>query len=356
LRTYLISIATMILIIIDRVLLILGDVPRIVRAFSIIVIGAVLIATLFIITGKSVSFLLRLPYILEVSGGFAQIVLYLLLSLGATLLLSGIVSILISIVGIPAMESMIYQKSALSMIGAAPQTEYVIEVEDVYKDYYVGKIVVHALRGLSIRVRRGEFVAIMGPSGSGKSTLLNLIGALDRPTRGKIYIDGVDISKLDDNALAELRNRKIGFVFQSYNLINRTSVTRNVELPSIILGLSRRKRRERVRELLRIMGLDDDVLKRRPIQLSGGQQQRVAIARALMNNPSIILADEPTGNLDSKTGEEVMKYLRLLNKKFGTTVVVVTHDRSVAEMADRILYIRDGKIIGEEVIRGGSKD
>ncbi len=235
-----------------------------------------------------------------------------------------------------------------------PKSEYAVELIDVVKDYHVGPIVVHALRGVSLKIKRGEFVAIMGPSGSGKSTLLNLIGAIDRPTSGKVLIDGVDISKLDDDELAELRNKKIGFVFQAYNLINRTTVLRNVELPAIVAGVPRKERVKRAKEVLRIVGLEEEIY-RSPKYLSGGQQQRVAIARALINNPSIILADEPTGNLDSKTGYEVMSYLRKLNEEFGTTIIVVTHARDVAEMADRILYIRDGKIIGEEILRRGEK-
>lgn len=231
---------------------------------------------------------------------------------------------------------------------------YAVELVDVIKDYVVGPYVVHALRGVTMKVRKGEFVAIMGPSGSGKSTLLNMIGAIDRPTAGKVLVDGIDISKLNDNQLAELRNKKIGFVFQAYNLINRTTVLRNVELPAIVSGMPRSERIKRAKELLALVGLKDEI-HRSPKYLSGGQQQRVAIARALMNNPSLILADEPTGNLDSKSGKEVMLYLRKLNEELGTTVIVVTHDRSVAEMADRILYIRDGKIVGEEVLRNGER-
>ena len=234
---------------------------------------------------------------------------------------------------------------------AETNSKYAVELIDVYKDYITGSNVVHALRGITLRIRKGEFVAIMGPSGSGKTTLLNIIGALDRPTKGKVYIDGIDLSKLTDEELSYIRNRKIGFVFQAFNLINRTSVLRNITLPAIIAKVPKKERIKRAKELIKILGLDESMLPRRPVQLSGGQQQRVAIARALINNPSIILADEPTGNLDSKTGAEIMKYLRLLNEKFGTTIIVVTHNRMVAEMADRILYIKDGKIVGEEVLR-----
>jgi len=230
-------------------------------------------------------------------------------------------------------------------------SEYVVEVIDVKKDYIVGPIVIHALRGLTMKIRRGEFVAIMGPSGSGKSTLLNLIGALDRPTAGKIIIDGVDISTLTEDELAEFRNKKIGFIFQQFNLITRTTVLRNVELPAIVAGIPPKERRKRALELLKLVGLTEKEAMRRPVYLSGGQQQRVAIVRALMNNPSIILADEPTGNLDSKTGAEIVRILRELNERFGTTIIVVTHDKDVAKAADRILYIRDGVIVGEEILR-----
>ncbi|MCD6514734.1 MAG: ABC transporter ATP-binding protein [Candidatus Odinarchaeota archaeon] len=221
---------------------------------------------------------------------------------------------------------------------------------NVHKVYKVGEIKVHALRGVNLKVRRGEFIAIMGPSGSGKSTLLNLIGALDKPTEGKVIIDGIDISTLNNDQLAKLRNEKIGFIFQNFNLINRSKVIRNIELPAIIKGMPKRERIKRALELLKALGLEG-LHNRRPKHLSGGQQQRVAIARALINSPQIILADEPTGNLDSVSGREVMSYLRMMNERFGTTVIVVTHDREVGEMADRIVHIKDGMIIGEEIIR-----
>lgn len=230
------------------------------------------------------------------------------------------------------------------------KSDYTVEMIDVHKIYTVGDVKVHALRGINLRVKRGEFIAIMGPSGSGKSTLLNLLGALDKPTSGKVIIDGVDISTLDNDQLARLRNEKIGFVFQSYNLINRSKVIRNIELPAIVKGVPKDQRIKRALELLKALGLEG-LHNRRPKYLSGGQQQRVAIARALINNPQIILADEPTGNLDSVSGREVMKYLRKMNEEFGTTVIVVTHDREVGEMADKILHIKDGKITGEEIIR-----
>ncbi len=234
-------------------------------------------------------------------------------------------------------------------------TPYAVELIDVVKIYKVGPIEVPALNGVNLKIKKGEFVAIMGPSGSGKSTLLNLIGALDRPTAGKVIVDGVDISRLNKNELARLRNEKIGFVFQAFNLINRSSVLRNVELPAIIKGTPKKERQRKAIELLRTLGLEGTE-NRNPRFLSGGQQQRVAIARALINNPKIILADEPTGNLDSKSGREVMNYLRMMNERFGTTVIVVTHDREIAEMADRIVHIRDGKIVKEEVLRNDGRE
>ncbi|MCD6263007.1 ABC transporter ATP-binding protein [Candidatus Bathyarchaeota archaeon] len=226
---------------------------------------------------------------------------------------------------------------------------YAIEVIDVRKEYRLGPNVVVALNGLNLRIRKGEFVAIMGPSGSGKSTLLNLIGALDRPTSGRVLIDGVDISTLDEDSLARLRNEKVGFVFQAYNLIARSTVMRNMELPALVRGYPREERLRRIRSLLNVVGLGDKLL-RRPKTLSGGEQQRVAIARALINDPSIVLADEPTGNVDSKTGRVIMGFFRKLNQERGTTIVVVTHDPEVARMTDRILYLRDGRIVGEETV------
>lgn len=230
----------------------------------------------------------------------------------------------------------------------AGETEYAVEVIDLFKEYVVGPVVVPAINGLSLKVKRGEFISVMGPSGCGKSTLLNLIGALDRPTSGRILIDGVDLSTMDDRALARLRNEKIGFVFQAYNLINRSTVFRNVELPLLVKSIPREERARRVMEMLRVVGLEDKA-NMRPKMLSGGEQQRVAIARALINRPSIILADEPTGNLDSKSGRNVIDFMKKLNREFGTTIIVVTHDREIAEMTDRIIYLRDGRIIGEEL-------
>jgi putative ABC transport system ATP-binding protein len=225
-----------------------------------------------------------------------------------------------------------------------------VNVVNLRKIYRANGILYPALRGVNLQVRRGEFLSIMGPSGSGKSTLLNLIGALDRPTGGKVYIDGVDVFRLKDDGLAEFRNRKIGFIFQSYNLVMRTSVLRNVELPLTISGVSPKNRMVRSMEVLRRVGLGDKA-RRKPSELSGGEQQRVAIARAVVNGPSIILGDEVTGNLDSKTGMEVISLLKSLNRDLNTTIILVTHDPMVAHATDRIVYLRDGVVQSEEVLR-----
>ena len=243
------------------------------------------------------------------------------------------------------------QRSRESNANDPSSDVYAIKTENVTKKYIVGSNVITAVNGISLKVKKGEFVSIMGPSGSGKSTLLNLIGALDRPTSGRVLIDGVDISKLDDKELAKLRNRKIGFVFQSYNLIARSTVKRNMELPALVSGLPKKERLKRIRELLDVVGLSGK-MDRKPKTLSGGEQQRVAIARALMNNPEIVLADEPTGNVDSKTGRTIMNFFRKLNRERGTTMLIITHDPEIAHMTDRIIYIRDGRIFKEERRRG----
>ena len=204
------------------------------------------------------------------------------------------------------------------------------------------------LKDINIEVKRGEFVSIIGPSGSGKSTLLNIIGALDRPTHGKVYINRIDIFSLDDSQLATLRGNLIGFIFQTFNLISRTTVLKNVELPAIILGMDSNERARRALKLLDFLGLGDKA-NFKPSDLSGGQQQRVAIARALMNNPAIILADEPTGNLDTKTGNDVFGLLKMLSRKFRRTIVMVTHNPELAQATDRSIYIRDGFVEREVV-------
>ena len=228
---------------------------------------------------------------------------------------------------------------------------HIIETKDLRKEYPQVGQPLKVLKGVDIQVDPGEFIAIMGPSGSGKSTLLNMLGALDKPTSGKVYIRGVDISTLNDNQLADLRNREIGFIFQFFNLIPRMDAQRNVELPMAIAGVSRGERRERARKLLELVGLRDRT-HHKPSELSGGEQQRVAIARALVNDPSVLLCDEVTGNLDSKTGDDIMHLLRALNKEQGKTFVLITHDPIVAQATDRLVVLRDGKIVGEKKVYG----
>ena len=210
------------------------------------------------------------------------------------------------------------------------------------KDYTLGKVKVHALSGIDLCIAQGEFVAIMGPSGSGKSTLMHIIGCLDRPTQGEYYLDDVLVSAMPKSALATIRNSKIGFVFQSFNLLPYLNVLKNVELPLMYGGMSSRKRNLKAREILESVGLSDR-LKHKPTELSGGQRQRVAIARAIVNDPAILLADEPTGNLDSQAGGDILEIFNRLHRE-GNTVIMVTHDQVVAERADRIIRIMDGKI------------
>jgi putative ABC transport system ATP-binding protein len=224
---------------------------------------------------------------------------------------------------------------------------YAIETEDLVKEYRQGENTLRVLDKVNIKIETGEFMAIMGPSGSGKSTLLNMLGALDRPTSGKVVIGGIDIAGLDDNQLANLRNKELGFIFQQFNLITRMNALDNVEVPLSISGVSRSKRRERAKDLLKQVGLESR-LDHKPTQLSGGEQQRVAIARALANDPNIFLCDEVTGNLDSKTGQEIIVFLREINKERKKTFVLVTHDPNVAQSTDRLLMIRDGKVEGEK--------
>lgn len=228
--------------------------------------------------------------------------------------------------------------------------DYVIETIDVTKTYMSGGRPLEVLKGICLSVEPGEFMAIMGPSGSGKSTLLNMIGALDRPTSGKVYINGTDLSQLNDNQIADVRNTEIGFIFQFFNLIPRMDAQSNIELPMAIKGISRTQRKKRAMDLLNLVGLGDRA-HHKPSQLSGGEQQRVAIARAMANEPNILLADELTGNLDSQTGEEIMILLRQLNKEEGKTFILITHDPQVAQNTDRLLSFKDGVIEGEKSIK-----
>ncbi|MFZ5881219.1 MAG: ABC transporter ATP-binding protein [Chloroflexota bacterium] len=216
----------------------------------------------------------------------------------------------------------------------------VIEVRDLVKTYKMGEVEVQALRGVSFDIQRGEVVSIMGPSGSGKSTIMNMLGCLDRPTSGEYYLDGVAVAKMTDDQLANVRNHKVGFVFQSFNLLSRQTAAFNVELPLRYAGTST-GRRAKAEEALRAVGLENRMT-HRPTELSGGQQQRVAIARAIVNNPAIIMADEPTGNLDSKVGREIMTLLLNLNKERGTTLIIVTHDPNIADQTQRVIRLRDG--------------
>jgi putative ABC transport system ATP-binding protein len=233
-------------------------------------------------------------------------------------------------------------------------TQALIDIQGLTKVYGKGDIAVHALRGVDARVERGEFVAVMGPSGSGKSTLMNILGCLDRPTSGSYALDGEDVSRLSKDRLASVRNKKIGFVFQSYNLLPRLSAVKNVMLPLLYNGSSHRsdyEQYQRAVEVLEQVGLGDRI-QHHPSELSGGQQQRVAIARALINDPSIILADEPTGNLDTRSGQEIMVLLRQLHDQ-GATIVMVTHALDIAAHAERVIYLVDGKVVSDNVDAAG---
>jgi len=224
-------------------------------------------------------------------------------------------------------------------------TDIVIETKDLIKTYKMGSMEVHALAGVTFTINRGEIVAIMGPSGSGKSTLMNILGCLDLPTSGEYSLDGEKVSKLTGDQLASIRNRKVGFVFQSFNLLSRQTALSNVELPLRYAGVTK-GRIGRARTMLETVGLGDRVT-HRPTELSGGQQQRVAIARALINDPAILMADEPTGNLDSKSGKEILDLILQLNKLRGTTILIVTHDPTIAALAGRIIRLRDGLLVEE---------
>ena len=235
-----------------------------------------------------------------------------------------------------------------------------IKCEDICKSYFSGEVETVVLHGISLKIDKGEFVAIIGPSGSGKSTLMHILGALDTPTRGKYFLDGKDVSSLTEDELAKIRHEKIGFVFQSFNLLPRATVLRNVVLPLIYAGVPKEEREEKAKQALLQAGLDESHFNHLSNQLSGGQMQRVAIARSLVNNPAIILADEPTGNLDSKTGDIVLETFQGLNTQ-GRTIILITHEQYVAEHANRIILIRDGVIVSDKdndkqiILKGGKK-
>jgi len=241
------------------------------------------------------------------------------------------------------------EMESMEASGRATGTEPVINLDHIHKIYRMGDIEVHALRGVSLTIRQGEFVAVMGVSGSGKSTMMNIIGCLDQPTRGTYILDGHDVSKLSKDDRADIRNRKIGFVFQGFNLLSRTSAIENVELPMLYAGIGTAERRSRAQEALAAVGLAGRE-NNHPNQLSGGQQQRVAIARALVNHPTIILADEPTGALDSRTSVEVMEIFQRLNRERGIMLLLVTHEHDIAEYAQRVVIFRDGKIRSDEPV------
>ena len=226
-------------------------------------------------------------------------------------------------------------------------SEWVVDARELTKVYQMGDVQVHALRGLSLKIKPGEVISIMGPSGSGKSTLMNMLGCLDIPTSGEYLLDGESVSDMNDNQLADIRNRKVGFVFQSFNLLPRSTALTNVELPLRYSKSNGKDRRKKAYEALEAVGLADRV-NHRPNELSGGQQQRVALARAIVTNPSIIMADEPSGNLDSKSGDEIMELLLNLNKERGATLIIVTHDPEIAEHTERIVHILDGAVVEGE--------
>jgi putative ABC transport system ATP-binding protein len=233
---------------------------------------------------------------------------------------------------------------------ACPEGDVVIRIEGITKKYLMGKTTVHALRGVDLLIRRNEYLAVMGPSGSGKSTLMNMLGCLDAPTSGRYEFNGRDVANMEDDEFAAIRNREIGFVFQTFNLLPRSTSLQNVELPLVYAGVPAAERRQRATEALRSVGLADR-LHHKPNELSGGQRQRVAIARALVNRPSIILADEPTGNLDSQTGQEIMALFENLHE-MGNTIIVVTHEETIARHARRLVRLRDGRVESDERVDG----
>ena len=241
------------------------------------------------------------------------------------------------------LEQPVEQTAGELTVQKTSEPRTVIELDHIHKTYTMGDVEVHALRGVSLTIKEGEFVAIMGASGSGKSTTMNIIGCLDRPTRGTYILDGQDVSEMSKDERADVRSQKLGFVFQGFNLLSRTSAMENVELPMLYAGLDTQERHKRASEALNAVGLADRE-QNHPNQLSGGQQQRVAIARALVNHPALILADEPTGNLDSRTSIEVMEIFQRLNREQGITLVLVTHEPDIAEYAKRVVVFKDGKI------------
>ena len=242
------------------------------------------------------------------------------------------------------------QLNAGLLTAELPEARPVIELEHIHKTYTMGDVEVHALRGVSLTIREGEFVAIMGASGSGKSTTMNIIGCLDRPTKGSYVLDGEDVSEMSKDERADIRCQKIGFVFQGFNLLSRTSDLENVELPMLYLGVDAAQRHQRAMEALAAVGLAGRE-QNHPNQLSGGQQQRVAVARSLVNSPALILADEPTGNLDSRTSVEVMEIFQRLNREMGITLVLVTHEPDISEYAKRVVVFKDGKIKSDNPIK-----
>lgn len=243
------------------------------------------------------------------------------------------------------------QQSPAVVLGAPlPEARPVIQLDHIHKTYTMGDVEVHALRGVSLTIREGEFVAIMGASGSGKSTTMNILGCLDRPTRGTYILDGEDVSQMSKDERADIRCKKIGFVFQGFNLLSRTSALENVELPMLYLGVDSVTRHQRAMDALASVGLAGRE-QNHPNQLSGGQQQRVAVARSLVNNPALILADEPTGNLDSRTSVEVMEIFQRLNRERGITLVLVTHEHDIAQYADRVVVFKDGKIKSDQQVQ-----
>ncbi|MAG50472.1 lipoprotein-releasing system ATP-binding protein LolD [archaeon] len=223
-------------------------------------------------------------------------------------------------------------------------TDTIIELRNVWKTYPMGEVQVHALRGINLKIKKGEFVAIQGPSGSGKSTAMFMVGCLDVPTKGHVFLDNKDISLLQESDLAQIRGKKIGFIFQRFNLLPTLSAIENVELPMVFQNVLETQRIKKTKSLLKSVGLEERMT-HRPTQLSGGEMQRVAIARALTNDPQVLLADEPTGNLDSKTGEEIMRFLHILHKKEKRTIVMVTHDKNIAKQAERQINLKDGQVL-----------